>query len=211
MRIVLDTPRLTFLYISGLNVLAQSPPGSFFQKVVNSGGYNITAIAIVFTQSIVSSHWSPVWIFKNLDITLKKHAYLQWLHWIDFLHGKPVTNLRVNPLRASALLLMMMMMMMIDESDDDHVKTFCASLSAQQQWRPSTHWQRAFRCPSKYHQNQLTFWPVISATLVSLSSYHLHIEMAYFLSVNNAHHWQKHNWYQRSHCQRQKLKNPKNI
>ena len=65
-------------------------------------------------------------IFKmNLNITLKKHAHLQWLHWFDFLHSKPVTNLRVNLLRAGALLLLMMMMM-IDESDDD-VKTFCVS------------------------------------------------------------------------------------
>ena len=32
-------------------------------------------------------------IFKmNLNITLKKHAHLQWLHWFDFLHSKPVKN-----------------------------------------------------------------------------------------------------------------------
>ena len=32
--------------------------------------------------------------------------------------------------------------------------------------------------------------------------------MAYFLCVDNAHHWEKDNWYEGGDCQRQKFKNP---
>ena len=103
--------------------------------------------------------------------------------------------LRKFEYRATMRLFMMMILIM----------TFYANWNVQQLSRPLNHWQRAFLCPWK---RGVGFFIII--TRPKSVHYHLHIEMAYFLRVHNAHHGKKHNRDQWGDRQRKKLKDPGN-
>ena len=69
-----------------------------------------------------------------------------------------------------------------------------------------------------YYQNPRPFKDIIAIALgghlIKIHRFyhdHLHVEVAYFLCVNNAHHWKKHHRNQGGHCQRQEFKNPENV